>query len=48
MRTTSIYSAVCLCGETVESETLEMRCASCGREIRAEWPCSTDEAEAGS
>jgi hypothetical protein len=35
------YSAECLCGTKLTSETKELTCSSCGQLITLEWPCST-------
>jgi hypothetical protein len=38
MRTTSVYCVECLCGHHLESESKELVCPGCQRQIVIEWP----------
>jgi hypothetical protein len=43
MRSRSVYSLDCICGHHIESESTELVCPDCQREIRIEWPAETEE-----
>jgi len=40
---TSFYSSDCVCGQRLQSETRDLLCPACGRQIHIEWPAVADE-----
>ena len=43
MTATSFYSLDCVCGQRLQSETRDLVCPVCGRQIHIEWPAAADE-----
>ena len=43
MTATSFYCLDCVCGRHLQSETRELVCPTCGRQIRIEWPAKAEE-----
>lgn len=37
MRQTSVYCIECLCGQYIETESVELDCPTCRRKLRIEW-----------
>jgi Zn finger protein HypA/HybF involved in hydrogenase expression len=37
MRQTSVYCIECLCGQYIETESVELDCPACERKLRIEW-----------
>ena len=42
MTATSFYSLDCVCGQRVQSETRDLLCPACGRQIHIEWPAKAE------
>jgi len=40
--TSSFYCLECVCGQRLRSETRDLVCTACGREIRIEWPAEAE------
>ena len=40
--TSSFYCLDCVCGQRLRSETRDLVCTACGREIRIEWPAEAE------
>jgi hypothetical protein len=40
--TPSFYCLDCVCGQRLRSETRDLVCNACGREIRIEWPAEAE------
>jgi hypothetical protein len=38
----SFYCLDCVCGQRLRSETRDLVCTACGREIRIEWPAEAE------
>jgi hypothetical protein len=43
--TSSCYCLDCVCGQRLRSETRDLVCTACGREIRIEWPAEAETPE---
>ena len=43
MTATSLYSLDCVCGQRLQSETRDLLCPACGRQIHIEWLAVADE-----
>jgi predicted RNA-binding Zn-ribbon protein involved in translation (DUF1610 family) len=39
---TSFYSLDCVCGQQVHSESRDLVCPACGRQIHIEWPAKAE------
>jgi hypothetical protein len=42
MTATSLYSLDCVCGRQLHSQSRDLVCPACGREIQIEWPAKAD------
>jgi hypothetical protein len=45
MRSHSVYSLDCICGHHIKSETTELICPGCQRQIAIDWPAQAAEIE---
>jgi len=43
MTATSLYSLDCVCGRQLHSQSRDLVCPVCGRQIQIEWPARADE-----
>jgi predicted RNA-binding Zn-ribbon protein involved in translation (DUF1610 family) len=43
MTATSLYSLDCVCGRQLHSQSRDLVCPACGRQIHIEWPAKAEE-----
>jgi hypothetical protein len=43
MTATSLYSLDCVCGRQLHSQSRDLVCPACGRQLQIEWPAKADE-----
>lgn len=46
MRSHSVYSVDCVCGHHLESETTELICPGCQRQVVIEWSAKPEDTQA--